>query len=118
MFLGLFLAVASCSSDDSAGDAPTVDPTPDVVECPDYNYDVTVKAIIDQKCSYSGCHISGSRPEVFSSYAELEPFLTNGRVQVRTNAGTMPPSGAPNGALTNEELEILNCWAEQNYPEN
>lgn len=80
------------------------------------SYTNDVKEIIDASCAFSGCHINGSAPGEFSSYQGLQTYLDNdlfrSRVLVIQN---MPPAGVDQ--LTEQELELLTCWATGDYIE-
>ena len=89
-------------------------------------YEGSIKAIIDNTCAYSGCHLDGSAPGVYANYEGLRIVLESGRFKERViglrgdpNQG-MPPSFAPDGRpkeLTEMELELLQCWLENDFPE-
>ncbi len=89
-------------------------------------YDESIKIIIDATCAYSGCH-NGTPgvPGDYSSYAGLELDLENGSFFRRVIDSKddpvlgMPPDRAPGPTeLTEEELQLILCWVENDYPEN
>lgn len=94
------------------------------------SYNTNVKAIIDNACSYSGCHSGGDAgmwvpegSEDYTTFAGLQDNINNGLFKERTlDSLNMPdPMWTPDGNpkfLTQEELDILTCWAENGYPEN
>ena len=51
----------------------------------------------------------------------MQSRINNGRIKSRVlDARDMPPANAPAGKpqeLTQEELDILTCWVNENYPE-
>lgn len=89
-------------------------------------YEGSIKGIIDNSCAYSGCHLDGSAPGVYTSYAGLEGVIGSGSFKEKVvglrgdpNLG-MPPDFAPEGRpkdLTQFELELIQCWLENEYPE-
>lgn len=87
-------------------------------------YDTNVKDIIDQSCAYSGCHIDAATGN-YLTYEGMLSRLQSGAVRNRviglrddpTNG--MPPNYAPAGRpqdLTQEELEIMQCWLDSGFP--
>lgn len=103
--------------------------TPIVIEdcpMPQPTYDGAIKAIIDRSCAYSGCHLD-SAPGRYDSYEGLKSILDGGKFKSRVidvkddpNAG-MPPDYSPEGRpenLTEEELNMIQCWLEADYPKN
>lgn len=94
-------------------------------------YNGEVKAIIEKSCAYSGCHSGGDDASMFiqdgskdyTSYAGMLANLNSGSFKERTlDSLNMPPAfftpaDRPQ-ELTAAELEILNCWAEDGYPED
>ena len=91
---------------------------------PTINYQDDIAPIIDNSCAYSGCHL-GSAPGIFDTYEGLAGVLDNGRFMERAitlkddpNLG-MPPDYAPSDRpknLTEEELQLIQCWLEAGYP--
>ena len=86
-----------------------------------YTYNQDVKAIIDASCAYAGCHVAGFALGNHTSYSTLKPQLDNGQFKKRVlDERTMPPSYAPDDkpkSLTEEQINIISCWAEDGYPE-
>ena len=79
------------------------------------------REIIDLTCSYSGCHDgSGAAPGSFRTYSNLSAFLTPDKFERRAiEIRDMPPSNASGPtSLTQEQIEILACWIENDYKEN
>ncbi len=78
------------------------------------NYNETVKAIIDAKCSVAGCHLNTQNPNL-NNYTQV--FGSSDRIAVRAlDLKTMPQQGMPQ--LTEDEIKILTCWKEAGFPEN
>ena len=85
------------------------------------SYDMNIKAIIDTNCAYEGCHNNGfSAPGIYLSYEGLKTDLDNGKFESRViNIQDMPPSYALGPTmLTQDELDLIICWMEEDYPEN
>ncbi|NBC09988.1 MAG: hypothetical protein GVY26_22595 [Bacteroidetes bacterium] len=89
-------------------------------------YEGRIKSIIETNCAYAGCHLDGTAPGVYTSYEGLLPNIESGSFRQRViveredpNRG-MPPDYAPDGQpkdLTEEELELIECWLDSGYPE-
>jgi hypothetical protein len=85
------------------------------------NYVNDVKEIIDNTCTFSDCHVSGNNvPGSFTNYNGLEPYLTVDQFEKRVlRIRDMPPNYSLGPKfLTEEQLDIISCWIEQEYPEN
>lgn len=89
-------------------------------------YEGSIKAIIDNSCAYSGCHLDGSAPGVYTTYSGLESVVESGIfrekvVNLRDDPYLgMPPDLVPEGRprdLTQQELELIQCWLENDHPE-
>lgn len=106
---------------------------PDLEACDtlmNITYNGLVKTIIDESCAYVGCHngVTGSiGPGDYTSYSGLNPYLVDGSFEDRvifqkedTVLG-MPPdvyNETQKADLTQEELDIIQCWINAGYPEN
>jgi hypothetical protein len=110
--LAILISTFSCTRD-------SIEPI--FEECVDeITYTSNVRSIINSSCAYSGCH-SGTAPGDFTSYAGMVPFLENGKFRKMTILEqSMPPADATEGPsfLTDEQINILFCWAEGGYLEN
>lgn len=79
--------------------------------CGTYTYDGEAKNIIDTQCG--ACHTNSQSPNL-TNYAEVKAQID--RIKARAiDQKTMPPSGT--GSLSAAQLEILECWIEDNSPE-
>jgi hypothetical protein len=103
-FLSFSIAIiASCGKDDNRGKlTPTCDgshPT----------YENEIKPILDTKCGSGSCHPN------YTSYNGLNSIIQNGQFkrEVLTNQ-TMPQ----NSSLTHEQINKIQCWVNDGYPEN
>lgn len=78
-------------------------------------YTSYVKSVIDSKCATSGCHGVGSGDGDFTTFSGLQPYLNNGSFAKEVlDKQTMPQ----NGSLSTEQLNKLQCWKENGYPQN
>ena len=120
LYLLLFMTLACTQDKLTAIDAG---PEPACEEAP--TYENSVKAIIDNSCAYTGCHVSGN-PGDYTNYIGLNRVVTSGAFESRVFTQKddpfigMPPSYAPNGRptdLTAEELDLLRCWIDSGSPE-
>ena len=109
----------SCDSDELPEPAP-----PAFCDTIDATYLTTIKSIIDKSCGIAGCHLPGGNgPGIFSSYVGIEPYFTNDLFEQRVFFETdpilrMPPNDAtPDAMLSQEEMDLLECWVDANYPE-
>ncbi|MBL4648420.1 MAG: hypothetical protein JKY03_01725 [Aureispira sp.] len=94
-------------------------------------WDVDVKPIIAATCSYSGCHSGGTTANAYlapesndyTSYAAIKANLDNGKFKLRalTNKdmpnASFVPAGMPT-ALTQAQLDVLQCWVDAGFPES
>lgn len=92
-------------------------------------YNTNVKQIIDESCAYAGCHINGGiGPGNYSTYSGMLTDLQSGSFRARVidqidnPAIGMPPDQSVytesiKDDLTQEELEIIQCWLDAGFPE-
>lgn len=88
------------------------------------SYETNVKDIIDRTCAYSGCHIDASIGN-YLTYEGMLGRLQTGSIRNRVislrddpTVG-MPPDYVPGDRpreLSQEELEIIQCWLDAGYP--
>ena len=78
------------------------------------NYTDNIASIINTNCAISGCH-SGVQSPNLSSFNGVSNSA--GRVLARAAARTMPPSSS-GLSLTNEEIQLIECWVEDGKPQN
>ncbi len=113
-FFSLFFFVFACTR--------TEIPFGNTEDCdPDITFSEDIVSIVSNSCAYSGCHINNTAPGNYDTYAGLLSVLDNGEFLKRViSLKDMPPSYAPDDKpqeLTMEELELIACWAENDYPE-
>jgi len=97
------------------------DSEPDPVTCDDVDatYDGDIGTLLSG-CSNSNCH-GGTNTDIpeesrnFTTFAGLNTVISSGSLVQRVITDqTMPPSGA----LSQSQLDLLQCWADAGYPEN
>jgi hypothetical protein len=105
------------------------EPMPDV-DCVNYDatYDGAVKAIVDNSCAHSGCHLTGGDgPGDFRTYDGMSTYFNDNGIResvigLRNDPENgMPPNWITNDGptdLTDEEFKIMQCWINSGYPEN
>ena len=94
-----------------------------------HTYENGVKEIIDRSCAYAGCHAGAEasmwvpdNSKDYTNYDGILADLNSGVFTTRTLVEfTMPdtmwvPEGNPK-FLTADELEILNCWKDNGFPQ-
>lgn len=70
-------------------------------------YNSYVKSIVDSKCV--SCHGS------YSTYTRLSSITSNGQFEKEVLINQTMPEG---GSLSQDELNKLQCWVENGFPEN
>jgi len=120
--LGLVLLANSCFYFTACDDEEPMPMPMGACASIDASYNGDVKAIINASCSVVGCHDGSGMntfipegAEDFTTFDGLSENLNNGNftLEVITN-GTMPPGIA----ISEEHLEILECWKDSGFPEN
>lgn len=99
------ICVASCKKD-------KLDPVCDGSEP---TFEDGISTIINANCMGSSCHGAGSSRGDFTSYAKMEAFLNNGSFEREVLDDQTMPQG---GDLTQNEINSIQCWVDNNYPEN
>lgn len=107
-----FMLIISCTNDQ----LPDVDPCEDMV-----TYNDQISGIINNSCAYSGCHVTGFSSGDYSSFDALQNSINSGQFENRVlGSMDMPPTYAPEGkpkSLTSEEIELIECWKANGFPE-
>lgn len=113
----VLLGLVSCNFDKLP--EPTV---ADACEILQPVYEGQIEAIIERSCSYDGCHTGGAAIGDYTTYQSMVTALEDGKISTRIfNIGDMPPDYAPDGKpkeLPEEELELIECWIANGFPEN
>jgi len=74
-----------------------------------------IEPIIQSRCATSGCHVAGgSAPFTLNGYAEISARAV--RIKVRSEAGTMPPSGSP--GLSQLQVDLISAWVDAGAENN
>jgi len=102
--ISILLFLLSCNKDKTV---PTCSTTEDV------SYNSHAKAIIDNNCMK--CHDAGSDNGEYNTYAGLKTVLDNGKFETEVLVDQSMPRF---NDLTQEDLDILQCWLEGGYLEN
>ncbi len=121
ILLGVTLVFTACSSDELP---PPYVPT--FCETQMVTYDNQIAPIIASSCGYVGCHDGSNAPGNYDSYAGLQGIINDGKfksrvIDVREDPEMgMPPDYATDGPmdLTDEQIELIQCWINDGYPEN
>ena len=91
-------------------------------------YNNQIKAIVDNSCAYSGCHdgAGGIGPFDYTNYDGLSNAFGVMRTRV-VNLRDDPAQGMPPNRsvypqsqkdnLTQQELELFECWINAGFPE-
>lgn len=78
-------------------------------------YNNGIATIINASCLTPSCHGSGAPNPNFTTYAQLQTVITNGKFKTKViDEKSMPK----NGSLTEEQLVQIQCWIDNGYPEN
>jgi hypothetical protein len=72
-------------------------------------YESTIKSIIDSKCATSNCHSN------YSTYGGLQTDLQDGDFRREVLVDQTMPQGS---SLTQDQLNKIQCWANNGFPEN
>ena len=90
----------------------------ELVDCNtlDNIYTGEVSSILSSNCATCHAATSSGSPFVIETYAEFLPYLESGEFEIEVlNEGARM---ADWGNLTEEEIQILQCWYDAGYPEN
>jgi hypothetical protein len=95
----LFLLIESCAYDNADVQLKT--------NCETVSYKSEINTIIQSRCAYSGCHITGFQQGNFTSYDSLKIKIDNGSFRLRVfEMKSMPPLTS----LSEEEFKKIECW--------
>lgn len=79
-------------------------------------YDVDIKSIINANCTSAPCHGANSTNGDWTTYAGMNTVLNNGEFEKQVLTDMTMPQGS--ATLTEAQLNLIRCWADNNYPEN
>jgi hypothetical protein len=110
VFLSVFGIQVSCADHDFPS-----------YTCPDaeVSFIETIKPIIESKCAISGCH-NGSlgADRDWSNFTTFQQNAKNGNVKNYVTNRIMPPSQSPNGGLSQDQINAIACWIDDDAPNN
>jgi hypothetical protein len=70
-----------------------------------------IMPIINSNCAFAQCHGSGRLPFLTSKQAVIDNANT---IRVQVSGGSMPPGGA----LSDEEIRLIQCWVDDGALDN
>lgn len=80
------------------------------------SFSASVHPIIESNCAVSGCHVDGEQQ--LPNFQVTSNIISNATgIGNNVGAGTMPPSGSGQ-SLTDEERQLIVCWANDGGPDN
>ncbi len=109
LILFIVLAMSSCKKGGSSKRTPECDGSH-----PTYNSQI--KVIIEGNCNASGCHNAGSHNGNFTTYSGMSSFLNSGSFKRAVLTDQTMPSGS--ASLSQKNINLIQCWANDGYPEN
>tara|TARA_B100000809_G_scaffold265985_1_gene326674 strand:- start:15514 stop:15951 length:438 start_codon:yes stop_codon:yes gene_type:complete len=110
----IYFISISCASDSSDDLIPAE--TKDPGETPSIEtYDGSIKAIVNKSCATTGCHNASTKQSGvdLSTYSLAKAGFSD-RSWLRTEAGTMPPSGV----LPTTTIAKIKNWVDNDFKEN
>lgn len=105
----LVIGLSSCYYDNKEELYPT-DPTQ--CETVSQTYDANIKAIINQSCAVSGCHVAGAQTPMLTTYTEVKNNIV--RIEQRALVTKDMPTAGPLGSCDQSKLTQ---WIADGYPE-
>ena len=116
MLISILLLSFLISCDSDTLPEPSLDFC-DSLQLNELTYAEEISPILEVKCNNIGCHNAGSSVGDYTNYQGLIVDLDNGTfTQTVLIDRRMPQQGSPD--LTVEELNMLECWVGNGYPEN
>ena len=104
-FVALMLFMVGCKdkklTPSCNGDTPT--------------YDNGISAIINAECNATTCHGTGSSQAEFTTYAGMALAISNGNLEKKVLVDQTMPK---NDFLTQDQIDLIQCWVDNGYPEN
>lgn len=105
----LIFTIFSCSKDEE-------EVVPVVCDGSNLTYNSGISAIINSNCNASNCHGNNSSHGSYTSFAELQTVMNNGKFNSRVLITQDMPQGS--ATLTQSQLNKLKCWVDNGFPEN
>lgn len=109
--VSLLFMMNSCYYDNAEDLYPT-DTTS--IDSTTITYQANVKSILETHCAISGCHVSGTGRQPFTTYTEVKNSITNYNLEGRIQDGTMPPGGN----IPQADVDVVVYWIQNGTPEN
>lgn len=72
-------------------------------------YDNEIGAIVTAECATGSCHPS------YSTYSGIQGIINNGQFEREVLTNQSMPRG---GRLSQSEINAIQCWVDNGYPEN
>jgi len=72
-------------------------------------YDNEIGAILTAECATGSCHPS------YSTYSGIQGIINNGQFEREVLTNQSMPRG---GKLSQSEINAIQCWVDNGYPEN
>ena len=79
-------------------------------------YDAEIMTIINDNCTSAPCHGTSSANGDWTSYTGLNTVLNNGEFEKQVLTDMTMPQGS--AKLTEAQMNLIRCWADNGYPEN
>jgi len=113
------LGIFSCGKDDEDPE-PNPEPSPTKCETLDVKYSVDIVPIMEATCSIEGCHVADFPAGDYTMYEEIKQRIDGGAFKTRVvDEKNMPPENtAGPESLTDDEIEIIECWLADGAPNN
>jgi hypothetical protein len=102
LILFVIAAFAACKKDSSGKLTPACDGSH-----PTYSSDI--KSILDARCGSASCHPN------YTSYTGLSGIIQNGSFKRDVLTNQSMPQGS---SLTQDQINKIQCWVNDGYPEN
>ena len=113
----LSLGIIFCSCGDKDDD--DTDPTPDTCTTLAASFSADVMPIIELTCAIPDCHVAGFDSGDFTTYEGVKERVDNGSFATRVTNQSMPPSNTLGPeSLTDDEIELINCWVDDGAEDN
>jgi len=110
----LIVFISSCKKEESP-------PPPSSSTCSNisHKYSTDVKPIVLNNCAISGCHVSGGgAPGDYTKYSDLAAVAQNGKLRNRVVVKKDMPPSSSGKSLTQDQINIIDCWIADGYPNN
>lgn len=118
LYLLLFFAISYFSCLKDKAKLPVVPVGPSICDTMRVSFSKDVQPIISSSCATSsGCHANGTVNSNFSDYNGVKGKAPDGFNSIRDRVidkKNMPPGGA----LSDSQIQIIDCWLKKGYPNN